>query len=171
MVCQQPLAGATGDTTVSKSKSKSKAKVARLTVATTTLPYSLDGIAPESVTLASSVFPTLALGKARILAALALCGNNAPHRKVATVAGAFHRVATPKGCKACRATMGKAYAGRCAGNDLLCRVTVSEVGDMVKVAKGGSRADRVANLWAAWLMGLAPKARADQWARIGTLNA
>jgi hypothetical protein len=159
----------TGDTTVSKMKQK--AKVARLSVATPILPYTLDGISRESVTLASSIFPTLSVGKARILAALALCGNNAPHRKVALVAGAFHRVATPKGCAACRATMRKAYAGRCAGNDLLCRVTVSGVGDALKVDKGGSRADRVANLWAAWLMGLGPKARAAQWARIGKLNA
>lgn len=134
------------------------------------LAFTLAGIAPESVKLASSTFPTLSVGKARILAALALCGNNAPHRKVATVAGAFHRGATPKGCARCRASLGKAYAGRCAGNDGVTRWTVSIVGEALRVAPNGSRADRVTNLWASWMMGLAPKARAAEWARIGTLR-
>lgn len=153
-------------------KKKKKAKCARIVAhKNRVLSFSLDGISPESVTLAKQHFPLLSHGKERIIAALALCGNNAPHRKVATVARAFHRVANAKGCAACRATLKKKYAKKCEGNDLLCRVTVSEVGDLVKVAKGGSRADRVANLWASWMMDLEPKERATRWERIGTLDA
>ena len=150
------------------SKSKSKAKAARRTVAVTpTFLPNMAGIDKASLALAASVFPTVRGQKAAILAALALCGNNAPHRKVATMVGAFHKAATAKGCPVCRESMGDEYSGACAGNDAVTRWTVSVIGARVKVAPRGSRADRVANLWAFWFMGLKAADRAAVWASTG----
>ena len=151
--------------------SVAKAKTASLKCAV--LPFSLNGIDKGSLALAREVFPKMLADpkgaqKVRVLAALAECGNNADHRKVATMVGSFHKAATPKGCQVCREEMGEQYRERkCYGSHGTTRWVVSVVGDAVKVAPRGSRADRVGNLFAWWLMGLAPKDRDAAWKACG----
>jgi hypothetical protein len=150
-------------------KKKKKAMTARPKCAVPTLPHSVDGIGKESLALARVVFPKMLADprgtlKVRVLAALAVVGNNADHRKVATMVGSFHKAATAKGCSVCREEMGKEYRERkCYGSHGTTRWVVSIVGDAVKVAPRGSRADRVGNLFAWWVSNLPPQDREAAW--------
>lgn len=152
-----------------KGKSTNKAKVLRRSSTTPTLQYSLERITKESLALAPSVFAALSLSERRIVMALALEGNNAPHRKVARIVGAFHKSATAKACAKCREA-NENHRGPCAGNDGWTRVVVSTTGSALKTEKGGSRADRVANIFAHWFMGLKPTERTAYWNTLGTFN-